>query len=85
MKKVLLASVAFLFLAIAVRAQDTAAVEVSAGYSMIEVGKGYTFMMHGGSASVAFNLNDWLGIVGDFGGYYAHPGKFSSAVCMIRR
>jgi outer membrane protein OmpA-like peptidoglycan-associated protein len=25
--------------------------------------------MHGGSASLAFNLNDWLGVVADFGGF----------------
>ena len=74
MKRTLPAVVACLALATIVRAQDTPVAETSVGYSMIEVGKGYTFRMHGGSTSIAFNVNSWLGVVGDFGGYHATPG-----------
>ena len=58
----------------AARAQDTPVADVAVGYGLIEVPQGFTFMMHGGSGSVALNVNDWLGIVGDFGVYHAHPG-----------
>jgi hypothetical protein len=74
MKRAMLAVLACLVLAAVSHAQETPVAEVAAGYSMIEVGKGYTFMMNGGSSSVAWNFNDWLGIVGDFGGYHATPG-----------
>jgi len=55
-------------------AQATPVAEAAVGYSIIEVGKGYTFRMHGGSSSIAFNVDDWLGLVADFGGYHATPG-----------
>jgi len=74
MKKLILAALAWPVLAIAAHAQETPVAEVATGYSMIEVGKGYTFMMHGGSASAEWNVNDWFGVVGDFGGYHATPG-----------
>jgi len=31
-----------------------------------------SFNLHGGSASVAYNVNNWLGAVADFGGYHAN-------------
>jgi hypothetical protein len=33
------------------------------------VAKGFTLKMNGGSGAVAFNINHWLGVVGDFGVY----------------
>jgi opacity protein-like surface antigen len=49
-------------------------VEVSVGYSYVRartvIPTGCCFNMNGGSASGAFNVNSWLGIAGDFGGYY---------------
>jgi hypothetical protein len=30
--------------------------------------------MNGGSGSAVLNVNHWLGLVGDFGGYHASPG-----------
>ena len=74
MKKLLMAAAAWLVLAAVAHAQETPVAEVATGYSMIEVGKGYTFMMNGGSASAAWSVNDWFGVVGDFGGYHATPG-----------
>jgi len=58
----------------AARAQETPLFEVYSGYTY----KGANFRLadctcgfdlHGGSGSVAFNLNRWVGVVGDFGGY----------------
>ncbi|MFZ3200526.1 MAG: outer membrane beta-barrel protein [Candidatus Acidiferrales bacterium] len=60
-------------------AQDNPKVEVFGGYSYLlsSVGGGYptTNFNAGGSGSVAFNLNNWFGVVGDFGGY--HTGNFA--------
>ena len=56
------------------QAQDTPVADVAAGYGFIEVPQGFTFMMHGGNGAAAVNVNNWLGFVGDFGAYHAHPG-----------
>lgn len=58
-------------------AQDAPKVEVFGGYSYMHfsVGNGLPGSnFNGGSGSVSFNVNNWLGIVGDFGGY--HTGSF---------
>ncbi|HTS13192.1 MAG TPA: outer membrane beta-barrel protein [Candidatus Limnocylindrales bacterium] len=54
-------------------AQETPAAEVSVGYSYLRLGGSDGDNQNGGSASVAFNVNHWLGIVGDFGGYHSTP------------
>jgi peptidoglycan-associated lipoprotein len=47
---------------------STPSVEIGAGYSYVRASTVVTgFNMHGGNASLAVNLNRWLGIVGDFG------------------
>ncbi|HKV64269.1 MAG TPA: outer membrane beta-barrel protein [Candidatus Acidoferrum sp.] len=76
MKKLL-----FLFLALSVfvipsRAQS---VDASVGYSYFRLGGSGGINQNGVSGSVAYNLKsfDWLGIVGDFGGYHASPGGTS--------
>jgi Outer membrane protein beta-barrel domain len=59
--------------AVAASAQDTPKVEVFGGYSYLHSsvsGTTFTANLNGGSASVSFNPNSWLGIVGDFGGYH---------------
>src|SRR5262249_54023589 len=61
--------------------------EVSLGYSYVR-GKtrfvGCCFSMNGGSLSAAYNLNDWLGVVGDFGGYYTrNVNKTAFSLSMI--
>lgn len=61
------------FLATVSRAQNTARAELSAGFSHFHIIKGFTIPMEGGSASVAVNVNDWLGFAGDFGAYYGTP------------
>lgn len=59
--------------AVAASAQGTPKVEVFGGYSYFHTslsGTGVTASLHGGSASVTYYPNSWLGLVGDFGGYY---------------
>ena len=62
-----------LLAALPAAAQDTPKAEVSVGYSYIRTNPATpgidSFNMNGGSASVAGNFNNWLGVVGDFGGY----------------
>lgn len=63
-----------LFSAISASAQETAPkLDVFAGYSYVQANPGVTgvnsFHLHGGSASAAYNVNNWLGAVADFGGY----------------
>lgn len=72
----LLCVVILLFSGIA-RAQDTPKVEVFAGYSYVYSSTPIPIVAgvrgtnyNGGSASVAFNLNKWFGVVGDVGGYH---------------
>jgi len=55
-------------------AQESAPkVDVFAGYSYVQASPGVTgvdsFHLHGGNASVAYNVTNWLGGVADFGGY----------------
>ena len=55
-------------------AQDVPTFEVFTGYSYVRMSVGIgtglrTTNFNGASASVAYNLNNWLGVVGDFGGY----------------
>lgn len=56
-----------LFAALPMAAQDTPKAEVFAGYSYIR-SDGANF--RGWNASVAGNVNDWFGLVGDFSGNY---------------
>ena len=69
--------------ALPAKAQDeTPKAELYAGYDYIRVNAGGTsFNFNGGSGQLAYNANHWLGIVGDFGGYYTsngfHAGIFS--------
>jgi hypothetical protein len=74
MKKLIFVAILFTVSATVSHAEDTPVADVAVGYGFIEVPQGFTFMMHGGSGAVAVNVNDWLGIVGDFGVYHGHPG-----------
>lgn len=60
--------------AVSAYAQESAPkVDVFAGYSYVQANPGVTgvdsFHLHGGSASAAYNITNWLGGVADFGGY----------------
>lgn len=55
------------------QAQDTPKVEVFGGYSFMRanvVTSGQAFSLNGGSGSVAYNVNNWFGLVGDLGAYH---------------
>src|SRR5436305_12693448 len=59
-------------------AQDTPKFEVFGGYSYASASKTLTLgrsrpNLNGWNASVAGNFNRWIGIVGDFSGYYGSP------------
>ena len=73
MKKLLWAATAVLLFAPVSRAQGTPAAEVAVGYSHLQIIKGLTIAMDGGSGSAAFNANDWFGVVGDLGVYRSEP------------
>lgn len=74
MKKLMIAALVFAFLPLPSRAQDTPKADVAFGYSELVVVRGISLGMKGGSGSVALNVNDWLGVIGDFGVYNGSPG-----------
>ena len=74
MKKLTLTAFVFSVLTTVAHAQDAPAADIAAGYSVIYVARGFTYFMNGGSVSAAWNVNHWLGAVGDFGAYRAPSG-----------
>lgn len=83
MKKVMLAALLFLGSSIILMAQDKPKAEVFGGYSYLHTSdNGFSFNSNGGSGSVAFNANDWFGVVGDFGFYHASPDISSIEVVL---
>jgi hypothetical protein len=73
MKKVILASLALMFVASVAMAQNFPVAEVAVGCSMIDVVKGPTQIASGGNGSIAFNFSPLLAAVGDLGVYSAAP------------
>jgi Outer membrane protein beta-barrel domain len=75
-KKLIILFLVLSVFAIPSRAQS---VDVSVGYSYFRLGGSNGLNANGVSGSVAYNLKsfDWLGIVGDFGGYHASPSGVS--------
>jgi Outer membrane protein beta-barrel domain len=60
-------------------AQDTPKVDIFGGYSYVHaniVVSGTSINLNGGSGSLAYNFNDWLGVVGDVGFY--HQGSITA-------
>src|SRR5260370_12816907 len=57
-------------------AQDVPKFDLFAGYSYVRENPHTagidSFNLHGGSASFAYNANNWLSAVADFGGYHAN-------------
>jgi opacity protein-like surface antigen len=70
MKKFVLLVLVALSSALAASAQETSRADLSAGYSYLREGFSGGANTHGGSVSGAAYLNDWLGLVGDFGVYH---------------
>jgi hypothetical protein len=56
-----------------VAAQNTPLADIAVGYSYIEVIKPSGLTASGGGGSLAWNINDWLGAVGDFAVYHSTP------------
>jgi opacity protein-like surface antigen len=67
------------------RAQDeTPKVEVYGGYNYVRVSDlGDSYNFNGGSGQFAYNANRWLGIVGDFGGYYTSDGFHAGVLSFL--
>jgi len=66
------AALGLLLFAVASRAQVAPTADISVQYSPLYILKGYTIWNNGVSASAGRNVNDWLGLVGDFGVYRGH-------------
>jgi len=60
----------FALLAGVAQAQDHSKVDIFAGYSYDRWDGAKNFNLNGGSASFAYNVNNWLSGVADFGGYH---------------
>lgn len=75
MKRLMWSAAALLIIAAISRAQETSRADVMLEYSHLQVLKGYTISMNGGSGSAAFNVNHWLGLAADFGGYHGYPSQ----------
>src|SRR5262249_11759307 len=60
---------------VALSAQDVPKFDLFAGYSYVRANPGTSgtdgFNLHGGSASIAYNVNSWLGGVADSRGYHS--------------
>jgi opacity protein-like surface antigen len=74
MKRLLFLGLGLLTFAVPSRTQS---VDVSVGYSYFRLGGSGGINQNGISGSVAYNLNRWLGLVGDLGAYHASPGGVS--------
>src|SRR5271157_3397222 len=73
MKRLALLCGAVLLFAGMASAQENPKVEVFGGYSYLRVNPGFGapgLNFNGGSGSLSYNPNSWLGLVGDFGGYH---------------
>lgn len=77
MKKMMLAALVVVLLATVASAQETAAADVAVGNSVLVVVKGFFLTADGARGSVAFNLNNWFGVAGDFGVYRVISGSDS--------
>lgn len=87
--------VLFLILGLGAQAQDAPRVEIFTGYSFVSAGFPFSpdpdagltrGTLHGWDLTATVNANRWLGIAGDFGGYYGSPTKmetFKPANCVL--
>lgn len=73
MRRALLLFAGLMLFAGKTRGQDTPKAELSVNYSYFRAGGVDGFTLHGASVSLAGNVNDWFGVVGDFGAYHGQP------------
>lgn len=71
MKKLMRLILAVTLCATVAYAQGTPVADVAVGYSYIDANRSVGLTANGGGGSVAFNINDWLGAVGDFSLYHS--------------
>jgi len=76
MRRTLLALAGLIVFASTARAQDTPGAELSAGYSYFRAGGQDGLNLHGGSVSLAGNVNHWFGVAADYGLYHTQPAGF---------
>lgn len=84
MKKLVLVAVFLLGFSVMAMAQDTPAIEVFGGYSLVLIDtstalkqsgfEGMDLNLNGWNSSIAFNANKYLGFVAEFGGSYGTVG-----------
>ena len=73
MRKALLLLAGLMVFVGAAHGQYTPMAELSLNYSYFRAGSLDGVSMHGGSVSLAGNVSDWFGVVGDFGAYHGQP------------
>lgn len=78
MKKFMWVALALSLFVIPAHAQLAPAADVSTGYSFLHLGGTNGANLNGGTGSIAFNANDWLGLVGDLGFYHGSPSSVST-------
>jgi len=73
-KAIVILSLVLVF-SLSAAAQDTPAAEFFGGYSYarVDASPASDLNLHGWNASLAGNVNRWLGFVGDFSGHYGSP------------
>jgi hypothetical protein len=71
--------------ALPAKAQDeTPKAEVYVGYDYVRVNSaGTSFNFNGGSGQLAYNVNHWFWVVGDFGGYYTGNGDTAGLISYL--
>lgn len=74
MKKLVFGCLFLCILSVVSQGQEIPQGDVAVGYSLLFLPKGFTLTLNGGSNSVAYNFNPWLGVAGDFGVYNGSPG-----------
>ncbi|HKW89627.1 MAG TPA: outer membrane beta-barrel protein [Candidatus Acidoferrales bacterium] len=78
MKKLMWAAVALTLFAMTSRAQNTPKADFGVGYAFVHVSQsGTSANLNGFNASIAYNVTDVIGIVGDIGYYHGSPSGVS--------
>jgi hypothetical protein len=63
--------------------ESTPKAEVFGGYSYFRASDPTTIHLNGWNGSIAGNLNDWFGVVGDFSGHYGSPSIFGIGIPLV--